>query len=217
LPTPIQDAAPWQGERPHRGLRRFPFVTLLLVRDPRPESRPDRCGGPRDARGPEALGTLEAPVAPGLRAAACGDRCAPGLCWPCGGGARAGALFAKGDAQPGGEDGPYSWERLDQGAIWMALRTRRAGMIQGRHGLPGDPEWVAQGQAEASRAFVACEADGNRVAVAPRAQRGAPGVQGRRRVRELKALPCGGASHLEAPIRCGIRPVDPHKSRQGVV
>jgi hypothetical protein len=84
-------------------------------------------------------------VAPGLRAAACGDRCAPGLYWPCGGGARAGALFAKGDAQPGGEDGPCSWERLDQGAIWMALRTRRAGMIQGRHGLPGDPEWVAQG------------------------------------------------------------------------
>jgi hypothetical protein len=84
-------------------------------------------------------------VAPGLRAAACGDRCAPGLYWPCGGGARAGALFAKGDAQPGGEDGPCSWERLDQGAIWMALRTRRAGMIKGRHGLPGDPEWVAQG------------------------------------------------------------------------
>jgi hypothetical protein len=34
---------------------------------------------------------------------------------------------------------------------------------------------------------------------------------------ELKALTFGGARSLEAPIMSGISPVDPNKSRKGVV
>jgi hypothetical protein len=54
-------------------------------------------------------------------------------------------LFAKGDEQPGGKDGPCSWERLEQGEIRMVLRTLRDGMIKGRNCLQGDPELVDKG------------------------------------------------------------------------
>jgi hypothetical protein len=49
LPTPIQDAAPLKGERPHGGLLRFPLGALLLVIDLGPEGMPDRCRGPLHA------------------------------------------------------------------------------------------------------------------------------------------------------------------------
>ena len=62
-----------------------------------------------------------------------------------------------------------------------------------------------------------CETDGHGLAVAPRAQHGDPRVDGLRGVLELKALPFGGASRLEAPIMLGISPVDPNKGRKGVV
>jgi hypothetical protein len=65
--------------------------------------------------------------------------------------------------------------------------------------------------------LVEFEADSNRSAVAPRAQRGAPRVNGLRRVLELQALPLGGASRLEAPIMFRISPVDPHQGRKCVV
>jgi hypothetical protein len=55
------------------------------------------------------------------------------------------------------------------------------------------------------------------VAGAPRAQCGAPRVNGLGRVLELQARTLGGASSVEAPIMLGICPVDPKKSRQGVV
>jgi hypothetical protein len=145
LPTPAEDTEPLAGQRAHGGLMRLPCVTLRLVIDPRPESIPDRFGGPLDAGLPEALGTREAPVPPGLLAAAGGARSAPGIFWQ-GGGARAGALFAQGDAQPGGQDGAGSCERLEQGAIRLALRTLRAGMIKGRHRLPGASEWGDKGR-----------------------------------------------------------------------
>jgi hypothetical protein len=67
------------------------------------------------------------------------------------------------------------------------------------------------------RPFVQFEADSDGVAIEPRAQRGAPRVNGLGRVRELQALPFGGASSLEAPLMFGISPVDPNKSRKGVV
>ena len=65
--------------------------------------------------------------------------------------------------------------------------------------------------------FVEFEADGHGLAVEPCAQRGDPRVNGLRGVLELKALPFCGASRLETPIMFGIRPVDPHKGRKGVV
>jgi hypothetical protein len=144
LPTPEEETDPPAGQSAHGGLMRCPFVTLLLGIAPRPESMPDRCGGPLDDRVPEALWTLEAPGLSGRLAAACGDRCEPGLLLP-GGGAIAGAWFATGDEQPGGEDGPCAWERLAQGAVGRALRTLREGILQGRNRRHGDPELVDKG------------------------------------------------------------------------
>jgi hypothetical protein len=74
---------------------------------------------------------------------------------------------------------------------------------------------LAQGRDK--RPLVTFEAASHGLAVAPRAQRGDPRVNGRGRVLELQALSFGGASRLEAPIRCGISPVDPDKSRKGIV
>jgi hypothetical protein len=54
-------------------------------------------------------------------------------------------------------------------------------------------------------------------AVEPRAQRGAPGVDGLGCVRELAACTFGGSRRLAAPSRCGLRPVDPPKGRKGGV
>src|SRR5262249_21171925 len=80
-----------------------------------------------------------------------------------------------------------------------------------------EDEKVILAQGGDKRPFVQFEADRHGLAVEPRAQRGDPRVNGLGRVLELKALPSGGASSLEAPIMSGISPVDPNKSRKGVV
>jgi hypothetical protein len=47
-------------------------------------------------------------------------------------------------------------------------------------------------------------------------QRGDPRVNGLRAVLKLEALPFDGASHLEAPIRFRLSPVDPNKGSKGI-
>lgn len=73
------------------------LVALLLVVHLRPEGMPDRLRRPFDARLPEALGTLEAPVHPGRLAAPFGSWRDPGIFLECGGGGIAFALCAEGD------------------------------------------------------------------------------------------------------------------------
>jgi hypothetical protein len=80
-----------------------------------------------------------------------------------------------------------------------------------------EDEQVIRAQGGDQRPLVKFEADSDGLAVAPRAQRGAPRVNGLGRVLELQARTFGGASSWEAPIMLGIRPVDPKKSRKGVV
>src|SRR5262249_31607895 len=142
LPTPREDTDPLACQSAHGGLLRFPLGALLLVLHPRPAGMPDRFGCPRDKGLPQALRTREAPVPPGLRAAAFGDGCAPRLLWQCGGGGIAFPLCAAGDEQPGGEDEARSWERLAQGASRMALRALREGVSTGFDRLQGAPELV---------------------------------------------------------------------------
>ena len=132
LPTPIEDTDPFERQGPHGGLMGFALVALLLVIDLRPEGMPDRFRRPLDKRLPEELGTLEAPVHPGLLAAAFGHRRDPGIFLEFGGGGIAFALFAEGDEQPGGEDGARSWEGLEQGEIGMALGALRDGGVESR-------------------------------------------------------------------------------------
>jgi hypothetical protein len=144
LPTPREETAPLACQSAHGGLRRFPLVALLLGIPPRPEGMPERCGGPRAAWLPEALGTRAAPVPPGLLAAAFGDGREPRLFVPCGGGGRAFPVCAAGDEPPGGTDGSRPWERRAQGAIRRALRALRAGGLTGGKRLQGDPELGAK-------------------------------------------------------------------------
>src|SRR5262249_22956535 len=120
LPTPREETDPLKCQSAHGCLVHFPLIALLLVRNPRPEGRPDRFGGPLDACVPEERGTLEAPVPPGFRAGACGDWRAPRLFLPCGGGGRAFPLFAEGDEPSRGEAGSCPWECLAQGESRMA-------------------------------------------------------------------------------------------------
>src|SRR5262245_286315 len=95
LPASIEDAEPFERQCPDGGLMGLALVALLLVVHLCPESMPDRLRRPCDERLPEALGTLEAPVHPGLLTAPFRHRRDPGIFLEYGGG-RACALFAEG-------------------------------------------------------------------------------------------------------------------------
>jgi hypothetical protein len=124
-------------------------VALWLGEDASPKGRPARCRGPRHNGWAHARRTLAAPGHPGLRAAACGPRRAPGLLWQGGGGGRAVAWGAEGDEPPRGEDRARSWEGLAQGDSGRARRARRAGGGAIGASLPGDPELGDEGLPQA--------------------------------------------------------------------
>jgi len=145
LPPPREETAPLECQSAHGGLVRVPLVALLVGIHPRPEGRPERFGCPLDVGVPEARGTLEAPVPPGLRAAPFGHRGAPGLCVACGGGGRAVAWCAAGDAQPGGAAGARAWEGLAPEDIGRVLRARRHGRVKIGAGVQGATELGNEG------------------------------------------------------------------------
>src|SRR5262252_6410780 len=145
LPAPIEDADPFERQGPYGSLMGLALVALLLVVHLRPEGMPHRLRRPFDKRLPEELGTLEAPVHPGLLATPFGDWCDPGIFLEVGGGGIAFALFTEGDEQPGGEDRARSWEGLEQGEIGMALSALRNGSVEIGDGLQGDPELGDEG------------------------------------------------------------------------
>jgi hypothetical protein len=213
----------------------FPLVTLRLIVDLGPEGMPDRGRRPLHERLPKELWTLETPVHPGLRADACGHWRASGLFLQCGGGRIPCAWFPEGDQEAGSEDGASAGEGLEERDVGMGqqqfkLECGSARLVFGPAGSKGfaipcqqeriageEDEKVILAQGGDQGTLVEFEADSNRSAVAPRAQRGAPRVNGLRRVLELQALPLGGASRLEAPIMFRISPVDPHQGRKCVV
>ena len=96
LPAPIQDADPFERQCPDGGLMGLALVALLLVVHLRPEGMPDRLRRPCDERLPEALWTLEAPMDPGLLAAAFCDRRNARIFLEFVGGGKAFPLFAEG-------------------------------------------------------------------------------------------------------------------------
>src|SRR5262245_56960704 len=117
LPTPIEDADPFERQGPHRRLMGFALVTLLLVIELGPEGMPDRFRRPLHKRLAQELWTLEAPVYPRLLPAAFGDRGNPRIFLQFGSGSIAGALFAKGNEKAGSEDRPRAWEGLEEGEV----------------------------------------------------------------------------------------------------
>jgi hypothetical protein len=145
LPTPREDAEPCDCESPYGRLMRFALSAVRLVVELGPEGLPDRCCCPLHTRVAEELGTLEAPVAPGLLPTACGARGNPRLFLQCGSARRACALFAHGPEKAGGEDRPRAGEGLAEGEVGRTLGTRRDGGVAVGNGLHGDAARGHQG------------------------------------------------------------------------
>jgi len=96
----------------------------------------------------------------------------------------------------------------------------RAGVARPRQGqgiARAEAQHVIRAPGGDHGALGACETHGHGWAMAPRAPRGAPRVDGLGWVRELEACTGCGASRLEAHIRGGSSPVETNKSRPGFV
>src|SRR5262249_14827971 len=110
------------------------------------------------------------------------------------------------------------WEGGVRGVVCGPARRAGVAIPRERQGMEREEDQkVILAQSGNNGTFVACETERHGLAVEPRAQRGAPGVDGLGGVRELEAFTLCGTSRLEAPIMLGIGPVDPNKSRKGVV
>jgi hypothetical protein len=145
LPTPIEDADPCEGQGAHGGLVRLALVALLLIIDLCPEGMPGGFRRPLDKRLSQELWTLEAPVDPGLLAAAFRDRRDARLFWECVGGGQGFPLFAEGDEEAGSQNGPSTWHGVKQREVRMVLRALCDGFVEGGNGLHGDPELGDEG------------------------------------------------------------------------
>ena len=143
LPTPREDADPFEGQGAHGGLMRLGLVALRLGRALSPAGRPRGCRRPCHAGLAEELRAWEAAGDPRLRAAACCAGCHTGVPLACRGRRRAGALCTTGDEPPGGEDGPRAREGLEAGAIRRTLGPRRDGVGQGRDRRSGHAQRAA--------------------------------------------------------------------------
>ena len=140
LPTPIEDADPFERQGPYGRLMSFTLVTLLLVIELCPEGMPDRFRRPLHKRLAEELWTLEAPVDPRLLPTAFGDRGNTRIFLQFGSGSIACALFAQGNEKAGSEDRPRAWEGLEEGEVGMALGTLCDSGVEVGDGLQGDAE-----------------------------------------------------------------------------
>ena len=121
------------------------------------------------------------------------------------------ALVARGEPQ--GE-----WACGVGGVVCGPARGEGVALPRQRQGMDREEdEQVILAQGGDQGACGACETEGHGLTVEPRAPRGDPCVDGRGGVLELEAFPLCGASRLEAPVMCGIRPVDPNKGRKGFV
>jgi hypothetical protein len=109
LPTPIEDTDPLECQGAHGRLVRFALVALLLVVDLRPEGMPCGFSSPLHKRLSQELRALEAPVDPGLLAAAFRNRCNTRIFLEFLGRSVAFPLFTKGDEEARGKDRPSAW------------------------------------------------------------------------------------------------------------
>jgi len=80
-----------------------------------------------------------------------------------------------------------------------------------------EDEKVILAQGGDQGAFGEFEAESYGLAVKPGAERGDPRVDSLGRVRELEVFPLCRAGGLQAPVMLGIRPVEAHEGRKGVV
>ena len=145
LPTPREDAEPCEGQGSYGRLVRLALLALRLIRDLCPEGMPGGCRRPLDKRVSQALWTLEAPVAPGLLAAACRHRRNARLFLEVGGGGKAFPLFAEGDEEAGNKNGPSPWQGVKQREVGMVLRAWGDGCVEVGNGRHGDSKLGDEG------------------------------------------------------------------------
>jgi hypothetical protein len=145
LPTPIEDADPFEGQGAHSRLMRLTLVALLLILDLCPEGMSGRFRCPLDKRLSQELWTLEAPVDTGLLAAAFRHRCNARIFLEFLGGGKAFPLFAEGDEEAGSKHGPSPWQGVKQREVGMALSTLDDDAVEVSNPLQGDPELGDEG------------------------------------------------------------------------
>src|SRR5262249_36836058 len=121
------------------------FCSLLLVVHAGPKGEADGVSGPCHAGLPEALGTLEAPLAPRLVATAFRARCNAGICLAVSSSRVTIALCAAGHEEPGSEDRPGAWQGGKQRASRVRMGVACDGFVAVLHGLPEPPELGDQG------------------------------------------------------------------------
>ena len=136
---------PLERQRAYGGLMRFALVALLLVIDLCPEGMSRGFRRPFYERLSEERRTLEAPVDPGLLAAAFGHRRDAGVFLEFLGRGIAFALFAKGDEEAGGKDSPGAGQGLKQREVGMALGALGDDCIEICNSLQGDAELGHEG------------------------------------------------------------------------
>jgi len=157
LPTPKEQTEPLARQRAHGALVCFARLALLLGIDRRPEGMPERCSGPLHAGVAAAWRAREAPVDAAFLATTFCHRGQAGALLECGGGRRAVAWGAAGNAEPGSEDGASPWKAREQGAVgmawaqsWRARQVARSGLRRAGPSRPGGvrrPASVGQGMA----------------------------------------------------------------------
>ena len=142
LPTPKENADPLECQSAHGGLVCFACIALLLVVDACPEGMPNRFRGPLYEGLTEEGRTLEAPMDPAFLATPFRDRCNARELLQFGGGRRAFVLFAKGNEEPGSEDGASAGA---SGRTCCMKSTRRGTACEGRGVPAGSSVVVRQG------------------------------------------------------------------------
>ena len=93
----------------------------------------------------QELWTLEAPVDPGLLAAAFRNRRNARIFLEFVGGGKAFPLFAEGDEEAGSKNGPSPWQGIKQREVGMVLSALCDGLVEVGNGLQGDPELGDEG------------------------------------------------------------------------
>ena len=120
LPTPREDADPFECQGSHGRLVRLAVVTLLLIIDLCPEGMPRGLRRPLHERVAQERRTLEAPVHPGLLATAFRDRRDARVFLELFGRGEAFPLFAEGDEEAGSKHGSGPWQGIKQREVGMA-------------------------------------------------------------------------------------------------
>src|SRR4030095_8727208 len=149
LPTPIEDANPFECQGAHGCLVRLALVALLLVVDLRPKGMPGGFRCPLHKRLSQERRTLEAPVDPSFLAAAFRHGRNTRIFLEFLGRSVAFPWCAKGHEEAWGKDGTGPWQGVKPREVRMALSALRDGFIEVGKGLQSDAELGHEGVPQA--------------------------------------------------------------------